>query len=208
MTFSSIFRPSKQLITSAVIMIISAIMVAYAPMASVSTAQAVNDNALSSMKDKALEELQRRIDSYTKTLKSMDVNVQISKDGTSTTVSSDRGTTSTTANKDGVSSSSESANGSSSSFRMGKNGLEGDIKLPADLKDKVKQFMEKIIEGLTGMVDKVKEAASLEDMQKLAENIDTQFELNQLTQVASAVTQAVSSITGVLENLKTTFNNL
>ncbi len=185
MTFASLFRPSRQFITGAALMLLCAVMVAYAPMASVSTAQSVNNAQLQTLKDKAVSELQRRIDSYKKTMNSMDVNVQLINDNTST-----------------------NANSGNTLLTQGANGLTGGVALPDGLKDKVKQFMEKVLGGLTALIEKVKSTTSLTDMQSLAKNVDAQYGLDQLTQVTSSVTQATSSTTGVLGNLKSTFNDL
>lgn len=185
MTFASLFRPSRQFITGTALMLLCAVMVAYAPMASVSTAQSVNNAQLQTLKDKAVSELQRRIDSYKKTMKSMDVNVQLINDNTST-----------------------NANSGNTLLTQGANGLTGGVALPGGLKDKVKQFMEKVLGGLTALIEKVKSTTSLTDMQSLAKNVDAQYGLDQLTQVTSSVTQATSSTTGVLGNLKSTFNDL
>ncbi len=189
------FRPSKKMFASFLLMALSVVLAAYGPLVSVSRAQAVTDDALQTLKQKAIDELNRRITNYEKTLKTLNVDFEISKDGSSLNVSSEKSATSDSVDNN-------------SAFTMDENGLKGHIELAPKLKEKVVQFMKKIVEELKTLQTKVKDTTSLSEMKSLASNIEAQFKLDQLTQVQSSVTQAVESMTGVLDNLKTTFNGL
>lgn len=209
---SSILFTSKGLILPLVLMF-SMVLVAYSPMAAYTSAQAANSNKLKEMKEQATKELERRIEGYKKTLESMDTDIQVSKETSSAKITSDKGEVSGTLTRLCIKDTSTSASPSPSpiptaSFKLDKEGLVGTIALPCTLKEKTKEFLQQIIKGLTGMVDKVKDAASLKEMTALAENINAQFDLNQLTEVQALVTQSIESMTGVLENLKSSHNKL
>ena len=208
--FLNMLIMSKSLILPLVVMF-SMVLVAYSPMAAYTSAQTANANKLKEMKEQATKELERRIEGYKKTLESLDTDIQISKETSSAKITSDKGEVSGTLTRLCANDAPSSASPSpipTSSFKLDKEGLVGTIALPCTLKEKTKEFLEKIIEGLTGMVDEVKGTTSLKEMTALGENINAQFELNQLTEVQALVAQSVESMTGVLENLKSSHNKL
>lgn len=188
MKLARISLPSNRLLASAMLVALSLVLSVYGPMVTYTQAQAVEAGKVQELKDKALGELNRRISNYKKTLESLEVDAKVDKSGAKTSGSGeDLG---------------------KFDFKLGKNGFEGSVALADGIKDKTKQFLQKIIESLTAMVSKVKEASSLADVQSLTKNIDAQFNLDQLTQVQAAVTQAVDSMTGVLDSLKNSFNGV
>jgi hypothetical protein len=174
MYFAPVFKPSKKLISGVILMLLSMLLVAYAPMASISMAESAADTAkLQALKQKALDELNRRITSYEKTMKSLNVDVDIKNDTSTDT-----------------------------------NGLNTIVKLPAKAQDQSKQFMQTILDELKQLKEKVTGSTSLTEMQGLGNNIDSQFGLDQLTQVQAMATQAIESMTGVFDNLKSAFNGV
>jgi len=208
LNLATLFASSKKLYLAAFFVLTSTLLVAYGPMTSYSQAQAVTDDAFQQLQQKALDELNNRINSYKKTMESLKVDVHVGKDGSTASITSDKGSAKASSNKDATELSLVDANGSTSMLKLDGTGLHGDITISQAAKDKAKQFMQKIIDGLNDMVQKVKDATSLDNLKKLAENIDKQLGLDQLTQVQGLVTQAVDSMAGVLDNLKTTYNNL
>lgn len=194
------------------LLLASILLTAYTPMASFSMAQSVTDAKLQDLKQKATKELDRRISNYKKTLDGMKVDVQLGDrtggsngssggdtgSGTITCVKSD---TDTTATK------SPSASPSASPS-TDKDNMKSVVGLPCGLKDKVKQFMQKMVDQLKSLKSKVEKTTSLTKMQGLAQNIDAQFGLDQVTQVQALVTQAIGSMTGVFDKLKATFANI
>lgn len=210
--FINVLTRSKSLILPLVLMF-SMVLVAYSPMAAYTSAQTANSNKLKEMKEQATQELERRIDGYKKTLKSMETDVKISKETSSAKITSDKGEVSGTltrlcANDEPSGDSSSPSPTPEASFKLGKEGLAGTIALPCTLKEKTKEFLQKVIEGLTGMVEKVKNTNSLTEMTALGQNINAQFDLNKLTEIQALVTQSIETMTGVLENMKSSYNKL
>lgn len=197
--YTHTFLSSKKLVALA-FAFLSILLVAYAPMVSYSTAQSVQNGKLQELKQKAISEIDRRLEGYKKTLASLEVNVNVSSDSLSINASAGTNTPSPSA--------TPNSDNQFAAFTLGKDGLTGLLAVPETVQDKVKQFLEKMIQQLTALKDKVMNENSLSDMQGLGQNIDSQFGLGQLTQVQAAVTQAIESMTGVLDNLKTTFNDL
>jgi hypothetical protein len=72
----------------------------------------------------------------------------------------------------------------------------------------VKEYLKTLVDQLKSTLEKVKSADTSELVQSLAKNVDGQYGIDQLTQVSASITQAVDSMSGVYENLKTTFDNL
>lgn len=178
---------SVNMVTAAWLAVLSLLIAAYVPM-TLANAQAVAESSqLKEKKDKAVQEIDRRIKKFEDRLEKLEVDVQITKEASSAKVSGQSGTV---------------------SVDVDENGVHKNVEVSDDLKDKVKSFLEKIIEGLKGMKEKVAGATSLEQMNDMGENIDDQFQLTQLADVQGAVTKAVESLTGVLDKLKTTFSGL
>ena len=208
---------------------LSLLLAAYGPMTMYSQAQSVNDAKLQELKDKVLTELNRRIGNYKKTIQNLSVDVHTSKesttleavlfkrtisaqsdkDGSSSTVTKSSGTTVTrTTGKDGRTKTVTGPNGSRYGYTIDKTGIHGDIFISTAFKEKVKDYLQKIVDGLESMVEKVKNSTAISKLKELASNIDTQYIVDQVTQVQGAITQAVDSMNGALDNLRTGFNNM
>ncbi len=82
------------------------------------------------------------------------------------------------------------------------------IILPSKLQDQSKQYMQATIDELKVLRDKVKNSDTLETMKGLGKNIDTQYALNQVTDVQAMATQSIESMTGVFDSLLSAFNGL
>lgn len=177
---------SKRSIVLAIVL--SFLMVAYAPMVSVTNAQAAIDSQkLQQLKTKALEEIERRIANLKETQKNLNVDVQLDKEGLNASTSGTTGSASVTSNA---------------------NGVNANVEVSDELKTKVKDSIKKIIDKLTAMKEKVLDSTKLTDMQAIGKNIDSQAQLDQLTNVQGTVTKAVESLTGVFDKLKSTANDL
>ena len=170
------------------VMLLSVLLASYGPMATYSHAQSAATAQLQSLKEKALDELDRRIAKYQKSLDSLNVDVEITKD-VSNVSNDDTSVTGTT-------------------FTYTEDGIAGTVALPSDTQGKVKQITQKLIDQLKGLRNKVSNATSLKTMQNMAQNIDAQYDLGKLTDVQATATQAIESMTGVLDGLKTAFNNI
>jgi len=195
-------------ITFLFFLFLSVLIAAYSPMATYTSAQSAVNSAMNSLKEKALDEIDRRLSNFQATMSSLNVNVHVSKDSSTANVSSDKGTADASANSNGANASVNGTNGSSASMSIAQDGLNTEVNFPTGLKDKVKQFMQKIIDELKQLKTKVQDATSLDSLKSLANNVDSQFDLNQLTQVQATVTQSIQSLSGVFDNLKTTATNL
>ena len=169
--------------------VLSLVLVAYGPMSSYSQAQEVEAEATQELKSKVLNELNRRIDNYQKTIQSLSVDVHVD--------SADSGRSTSSADKKGS---------YTTGYTYDDDGFHGDISIRSELKSKVKQYVQKVVKGLRALAEKVKNSTSMTELQKLADNVDTQYAMDQTTQVQGAVTQAVDSVNGVMDSLKTGFN--
>ena len=174
-----------------IIVLLSILIATYGPMTTYSYAQSVASSELQTLKDKVTKELDRRIASYQKNMDNLSVDFSISKDA--------KGTTPSKGNE-------KTAIGTTFSYT--ENGIEGIVQIPPDTQNQVKQYAKKMIEQLKGLKTKVANASSLKDMKDLAKNVDAQYEIDKLTNAQAASTQAIESMTGVLDQLKTTFNNI
>lgn len=187
MTIALPFR-SKNMMTTIMLILLSMLMVAYAPMASVSHAEsAVETQKLSALQEKAMTEIDRRITKFQKTLDSLNTDATVSNDDSSTNATGDKGNTSIT---------------------LDKNGLTTSVELSPATKDKVKQYLQKTIDQLKATRQKVKDAPTLKNMQTLGQNLDAQYQLTQLTDVQASVTSAIESMTGVFDKLQATAADL
>lgn len=186
----------------------SLLLAAYAPMASIAGAQAAGDSLkLQQLKQKAGQELDRRIANLEQTLKQLEVDVHLDNEGLQASASGKNGSASATVNKDGVNATAEGKNGSAS-LSAGQDGLNVAIEVTPQIKDKVKQLIQKFIEKLKSMKDRVENSSQLSDMQSLGKSIDSQFGLDQLTNVQGTVTKAIESLTSVFDKLKSTKDDL
>lgn len=190
------FDPAKMFFVSGMVLL-SMLMAAYTPMASISSAQSAIDNSrLQQLKTKATEEINKRLDSFKKTLASLNVSVEVSKSEFNANITKSDNTNPT------------ASPSTVASLVVGESGLNATVNFPGDVKEKVKESLQKIIEQLTAMVEKISSTNSLASMESLADNLDAQFGLSQLTNVQAAVTQAIESLTGVFDNLKATAGGL
>jgi hypothetical protein len=186
------------------------LLTAYSPMASYSMAQSSIDAQVQSMKQKATDEINRRIANYQKTLANMkDVAVSANGGSGSPEVAPGDPTGKVTCSSDDPTLPTPAASTSPSpSANPSTIGLHIVIALPCGFKEKVKTALQNIVTELTTLKDKVTKVTNLDDMQKLAQNIDAQFKLDQVTQVQAEVSQAVSSMSGTLDGIKTTFSDI
>lgn len=167
--------------------LLSVLLIAYSPMASYSGAQSAEAAQLQKMKQKAIDEINRRIANLNATLKKLEVDVHLDNE-----------------------SASASANGSGNSASVAANsdGLAAHVEVKPDTKNKVKDLTQKFIDKLTAMKEKIQNTTSLQEMQTLAKGVDSQFQLDQLANVQGSVTKAVESMSGVFDKLKTTTADL
>lgn len=172
--------------------LLSMLLVAYGPMATYSQAQSTSASNFQTLKTKVLGEIDRRIGNYEKTITALGVNLT------------------STDNKDDGSISGEGLNGNGDTFKftVDETGIHGNIYVGTDLKEKVKGLMQKVVDGLKATQKKVQETKKSDQLGAIANNLDAQYIVNQLTQVQATVTQAADSMTDVISNLKQAYNNL
>ncbi len=145
-------------------------------------AQAANETrGFQELKNKALEEIERRVQNYRETRERLTVDINISKENSSATIE-------------------KAENGLY--ITKDENGLDVKLELASNLKEKVKSFTEKTIEQLSHLKEKVKGAQSMEDIQPLIKNIEAQHQLTQLADVQSKVTNAIETLTGVVDKIE------
>lgn len=196
------FSPSKKLIATGLVLL-SLLMAAYAPMASISSAQsAIDASKLEALRTKVVDSITKRLASFQSTLSSMNIDVAVSENGASFSVGGSKSPS------PGTSASPSTSPSAGASFSIGENGLDVKVNFPGEIKNKVKEFLQKIVEELTQLKTKATNANSLTSMQSIAGNLDAQSGLNQLANVQAAVTQSIQSLTGMFSNLQTTGNNL
>lgn len=187
----------------------SLLLVAYAPMTSIAGAQAAADTQkLKDMKQKAQQEIDRRLTNLQETLKKLEVDVHLDKEGFEASKSGENGSSSVSVNKDGASANVEGKNGSTATANIGEDGANFDLEISPQLKEKVKELIEKFIEKLKGMKEKVLDTSKLTDMQSLGKGLDSQFNLDQLTNIQGTVSKSIESLTSVFDKLKSTKNDL
>lgn len=226
-------------VSSFVLVFVSILTAAYSPISTITYAQSVGGSQKTSktvttedqaVKNKTIAELERRIAEYTETLKSLEINVSISKDkstfalcGQSATTKEQKcesasiesqSKTDTTKDKDVCKNAaantvecSKTVKGSDFTL-IGSEDGSAPTKLQDGFKDKVKEYLKTLVDQLKDTLEKVKDADTSDTIKNLAKNVDSQYGIGQLTQVSASITQAVDSMTGVYANLKTTFDNL
>ena len=169
---------SKKLVII-VSVLLSMLLIAYSPMAAVGHAEtAANLQKLKELKQKEIDELTRRITDLENTQKSLADTVQIDKDGKTAAALSTTGVT------------------------------NGFVEVPSTLKNQVKDYNQKIIDELKELRTKAQSTTTLEDAQAIAKNVDTQAPLSFISNIQAAVTNSIESLTGVLDNVKTTAGDL
>ena len=182
-----LFSVSRNRATATVLLLLSMLLAIYGPV-SVTNAQAVADTQkFKDLKEKVLNELDRRLDNYKKTRTSLDNEIKIMNEESSFSATSDDSDTPLTTNK---------------------TGLIGKFVLSDKTKGKIKQFSDEVIEKLQELRVKVEDTTSLEDLQSFASGIDEQLQLTQLVDVQAAVTNAIEGLTGVVDKVQTTFDNM
>ncbi len=171
----------KKHIVAIGLVLLSMVLAIHGPVAT-TNAQAANETrSFQELKDKTLEEVERRIQNYRETRERLTVDVNISKENPSAIV--EKGESGLYVTKD-------------------EKGLDVKLKLASNLKEKVKGFTEKTIEQLSHLKEKVKNAQSMEDIQPLVKNIEAQHQLTQLADVQSKVTNAIETLTGVVDKME------
>jgi trimeric autotransporter adhesin len=154
---------------------ITVLMVAFMPMTSVVHAQSAADTAgLTTLKQKAVDEINRRIANLQTSIQGLSYNVL---SGTSSPTATPAITTTTTTIPDGVG-------------------------------DQIKTYAQKTIDELRALLTKVSSASSLTDMQKLADNVNSQFSLNQVTDVQASATQSIDSMSSVYSQLTSVLSSI
>ncbi|MFZ2544573.1 MAG: hypothetical protein WAW80_01215 [Candidatus Saccharimonadales bacterium] len=182
------FYPSKKIVTIVAFLMLSLLIAAYTPMAAISSAQsAIDTSKIKELKTKALAAITERIKHFETTLGNLDAEASTSPS---------------------PSSAASVTPSPSPSIAVGASGFDMALNFPDEIKTKAKEFLQKIVEQLKGMKEKVSSASSLESMQSLTSNLDAQSGLSQLTNIQAAVTQSIQSLTGVFDNLKTVGKDL
>jgi hypothetical protein len=178
MNFSLPVMSSKKLILTFFVFL-SLLLAAYSPMVAISHAQtAANVQKLKDLKQKEIDELTRRINDLEKTQKSLEDTVDIDTNGKSATLTSDG------------------------------SGLSGFVQIPKALKDQAKAYNQKIIDELKQLLVKAQSTTSLDDAQAIAKNVDAQAPLAFIGNIQGAVTNAIESLTGALDKVKSTASDL
>lgn len=155
--------------------LLSLLLALYAPMSSVTNAQsAVDMQKLQALKQNAVKELDRRINSLASTLAALNQNVDVDENnlGIQTGITTSKAV------------------------------------VTSETKDKVKSSMQKYIDKLAVMKEKVETTGKLTDMQSLGKSIDSQYGLDQMANVQGTTTKAVESLTGVFDKLKVVSSSL
>lgn len=190
------------------IIMASILMAAYAPMASYVHAQAELGSMVQDLQQKMTTEIQSRIDSYKKTLASMETKTHIGSDGFHYAKTSDQGETRVDVTKDGASAGVANSTGSGVQITVDSTGIHGIINISDEDKAKSKAMLQSVVDGLNDLKDKIKSTTSLDGLKNIASNLDAQFGVTQFTQFQAAVTQATDSMTAVFDNLKQVYNDL
>lgn len=170
-----------QLKISNMVMIMLSVIVAASGPGSVVNAQAAADTQrFTQLKSETLREIERRLDNYRQTRESLRDEVQISDAAPSI------GTTSGTVDDE----------------------TNKKLKLASDLKQKVNAFTNNIIEQLQSLQQKTNDVATADELQDVVNKVNEQYALAQLIDVQATVTNAVESLTAVVDTTELTYDNL
>lgn len=200
--------PSQKLLMGFALCLLSVLMAAYAPMSLHSEARAIENNAVAHLKERLTTEINRQISGLKTTLSSINIEAKSDSSSASATVTSDAGNIAATAVCDTseTQKDSDTLAGATLSFEGGT--LTGAIVLPCSMVDQVKGFIEKGVDGLKDLLNKVKDAVSLENLQKLVQSVADSLRETIVTSVQGLLTSAVASVTGVLDKIKAAFNDI
>lgn len=208
-------KPSRQVVASAMLVLLSVVTVAYAPLSAVSMADSTNQANAQALKQKAQTTLKDRIDSYVATLESMNIKTNITANSSSVTFSSDRGSITGSFTKkcndekinwtNPAASPSPLPSPASYSLNVSDGNLVANVTVYCRLQAQAVQFLEQVISELQQTYTSVVNSAT-DEVNQLVQNINTQLNLDQLTQLQASVTQAVSSMTDVLSDLQASYS--
>lgn len=174
---------SRNRITTIALVILSGLLAIYGPVSVTNAQAAVDTQKFKETKAKALTEIERRLDNYKKNRKGLGVDAKIIN---TYSIATDNGEVA--APYEGL--------------------AEGKLKFPNKIKEKIKKISDIVIEKLESLEDRVKNTTSLEDLDPLVESVDEQYQLTQLTDIQSAVTNSIESLSGVIDRIQTTVNNM
>lgn len=159
-------------------LIASLVLVAYAPMSSIASAQtAAEAQKLQQLKQKANKEIDRRINELQSSLAKLNTGVQLDNIGLSASLNAT-------------------------------SGQNASVVVAPETKQKAKELVTKYIGELKEIKQKITDTDNVTDMQTLAKTIDSQSKLNQSVSVQARVTKAVESMTSVFDKLKSTTKKL
>lgn len=167
-----------------VALLLSVLMVAYGPIVTMTSAQAATDAKVQQLKQKALQEIDRRLASLKETQSKLEKDIQLENEALS----------------DAMTRTGMSAVDVETTLK--KVALEGGIK------GKAMDSVKKVITKLTDLRKTVADSNTLADIQEHGKSVDSQYKLDQVTNVQGAVTKAVESLTGVFDKLKSTANDI
>jgi len=185
---------------------LSLLMAFYGPMTSISHAQAANEYAQAQkMKQSVTDFLDSRISKYEKLFKRMQTNTTISissgSDGVKTEI-----VTNPKYNEEDIQDTTRVSDFLAANPDINK-GIDSIINFPIDVKYRVTDYINKIIEEFKNLKQTVKDMTSVESLKTLTKNIDAQQGVAQFAEVQAAVTQSVQSLTAVYNNIVATVKN-
>lgn len=160
--------------------LLSLLMVAYGPLVTMTSAQSATNAKITQLKEKAGQEIDRRLTDLKKTLKSLESDIKLENDKINDAIATNSGGTDTTTK----------------------------VELQGTVKTQVRDSLQKMIDKLTVIREKVASASTLSEIEELGKSIDSQFQLDQVTNAQGAVTKSIESLTGVFDKLKTTAKNI
>ena len=171
----------KRMITA---LLLSVLMIAYGPMVTMTSAQAATDARIGQLKQKALQEIDRRLASLKETQTKLEKDIKLENEALHEA--------------------------------MSRNGMSAvdvektlkNVSLQEDVKAKALDSVKKVVEKLKNLRKDVSESKNLADIQSHGKSVDSQYKLDQVTNVQGAVTKAIESLTGVFDKLKSTSNDV
>lgn len=193
----------------AIAALLSVVLAAYGPMVSVSNAQAAMDaQKLTQLKEKAVKEIDRRIGTLEQTLESLNADVKLDKESLQMEIAGGGASASASIGKDGAKAQATGKDGTTANVSLEGTDVNGNIEVSQALKNKVKETVQRYIAKLKAMKEKASGSTQLADIQALGKGVDSQFGLDQLSNVQGTVTKSIESLTGVFDKLKSTANDL
>ena len=204
--FATIPLKPRSFVTTLALIMLSLLMAFYGPMTSISHAQAANEYAQAQkMKQSVTDFLDSRISKYEKLFKRMQTNTTISissgSDGVKTEI-----VTNPKYNEEDIQDTTRVSDFLAANPDINK-GIDSIINFPIDVKYRVTDYINKIIEEFKNLKQTVKDMTSVESLKTLTKNIDAQQGVAQFAEVQAAVTQSVQSLTAVYNNIVATVKN-